>query len=509
MEFVTDLVAKRAELAPRRIAMIEPSPGGGIVGRHLTYGQLNERAARAAGALKHAGVKPGDRVGVLCRNRIAFFELLFGCAKLGAILVPLNWRMPAPELAQPIADANPRLLFAGMEDWNVARDACEAAGVMLIGFDDPGAHGYDARLEQAVPLEGRARWPANEPWYLLGTSGTTGRAKAVIQTPAMALVNAINIGQAIDIRRDDVTLNFLPLFHTAGINLHTLPVLMNGGAVVVTPGFDVETTLKFVEAGALTVFFGVPAVYQALAQHPRFETLELTGVRRWGCGGAPLADALAERFRERGAVVCNGFGMTETGPTVFIQDPATAPRKTGSVGRAQLLTQARVVDAKGIDVAPGEIGEIWIAGPGITPGYWNQPEATRAAITADGWLKTGDLGRRDPDGDMWIVGRIKEMYISGGENVYPAEVENVLAGHPDVIEAAIVGVADAQWGEVGKAYVLMRQGARLDAAALTRFCRARLAPFKAPKIFVPVADFPRTAAGKVIKDRLADLEAAQ
>lgn len=485
-----DITAKRADLTPDKVAMEEL-----VTGTRVTYAELDARAARAASLLTDEGVGAGDRVAILCRNRIEFFELLFACGKLGAILVPLNWRMPANELRPLIEDSAPRLAVCGAEDAATMTEAL-AGRTGLLSLDD----GYRERRDAAARHPGRLVWPAGETWYLLYTSGTTGLPKAVIQTYGMALVNAINIGRAIDLRNDDVTLNFLPLFHTAGINLHTLPALIAGGQVLVLPGFDADRMIALLAQNRLDSFFGVPAVYQELSLHPDFETVDLTGVRSWGCGGAPLPDVLIETYAKRGVQVCNGMGMTETGPTVFLMDPPSAAKKIGSVGKPQLLATIRIVDTDGNDVPQGETGELWISGPGVTPGYWDRSDVTAAAFSPDGWLKSGDLARQDADGYTYIVGRSKDMFISGGENVYPAEVENVLAEHPAILEAAVVGVPDERWGEVGRAYLLPRPEQTIpDDASLAAFCRERLAAYKAPKSFVAVSEFPRTAAGKIQK----------
>ncbi|TPW02231.1 MAG: fatty-acyl-CoA synthase, partial [Alphaproteobacteria bacterium] len=439
----------------------------------------------------------GDRVAVLCRNRIAFFEILFACAKRGVIMTPLSWRAPIAELAGLVADSAPRLLFFGAEEEETAAALDIPARIALDAAD-----GYEARIAAAKPLRGRDRWPADDCWYLIYTSGTTGAPKGVIQTYRMAMANYVNIRQAIDLRSDDVTLNFLPLFHTAGINLHTLPVFIAGGRSLIVPQFDADAMIELLASDRLDIFFGVPAVYQQLALHPRFDNVDLSRVRNWGCGGAPLPDVLVETYRKRGVRVCNGMGMTETGPTAFLVDAERAWDKIGSVGKPQILTAVRIVDADGVDVPDGDTGEVLFAGPNITPGYWNKPQETAAAIH-EGWLKSGDLARRDADGYYFIVGRSKDMYISGGSNVYPAEVENVLAEHPDILEAAVIGVPDERWGETGEAYLMLRPGhvAPPD-AEIQQFLRARLAPYKAPKRYVFVDDFPRTAAGKVQKHRL-------
>jgi fatty-acyl-CoA synthase len=496
---IPDITAQRAMLKPDSVAFRDLARG-----TTLTYRELENNVQSLAGLLRSAGVGEGDRIAVLCRNRVEFFELLFAAGKLGAILVPLNWRMPAGELAPLVDDAAPRFLFFGEEDRAVA-EQLGGSRTQRVGFDDASGEGYTALRENAEPFAGRDFWGGNDTWYLIYTSGTTGKPKAVIQTPAMALANYVNIRQAMAISGDDVCLNYLPLFHTAGINLVTLPTLIEGGENLVIPGFEVDEVVRLLADGALDTFFAVPAVYQQISLHPAFPSLDLGKVRNWGCGGAPMPDYLIEAYLERGARVCNGMGMTETGPTVFIMDPAMVDRKIGSVGKPQVLARVRLVGPDGKDVERGEEGELWFAGPGITPGYWGNPEATQDAFADGGWLKSGDIGRQDEDGFYYIAGRIKEMFISGGENVYPAEVENVLAAHPDILEAAVVAVPDDKWGEVGRAYVLGQPGREIPAAAdIIDYCRERLAPYKVPKEFVSVQDFPRTAAGKIQKHLLAD-----
>src|SRR5581483_9811185 len=342
-------------------------------------------------------------------------------------------------------------------------------------------------------------WPTDRIWYLLYTSGTTGRPKAVIQTVGMALANYVNVQQATGLGASDCTVNFLPLFHTAGINLHTLPLFLAGGTSTVLPKFEVGPLLDLIEQDRVSILFGVPAIYQALSLDPRFANAELTRVRHWGCGGAPLSETLIRTFLTKGVRVCNGMGMTETGPTVFLMDPPHAVEKIGSVGKPQLLSEVRLVDASGRDVKDGEQGELLFRGPNITPGYFNNPEATAAAIDRDGWLHSGDVGRRDADGYYYIVDRIKDMYISGGENVYPAEVEAVLTGHGAVLEAAVLGVPDERWGEVGHAVIGLRPGAACEAEEIRRFARTCLAAYKVPRHVTFVDDYPRTAAGKVQK----------
>ncbi|QAY77228.1 long-chain fatty acid--CoA ligase [Sphingosinicella sp. BN140058] len=487
-----DLLRKRAILTPDRVALEEIGSG-----RTLTYAALDARAGKVAGLLSAHGVGEGDRVAILCRNRIGFFELLFGCARIGAILVPLNWRMPPAELFHLLADCTPRLLF---HDDDAAPAASALAGAAAtINLDAE----FEALVAAAPDGPIRESWPADAIWYLIYTSGTTGRPRGVIYTRGMAVANFVNIGTAIDIAAADVTAAFLPNFHTAGINLHALPTLMQGGRVLILPGFDAEKIVALLEAERLDTMFAVPTVYQALLDHPRFAVAPLSRVRHWGCGGAPLPVRTALRCRDLGIRLCNGMGMTETGPTALLSSPADAWDRIGSVGKPQMLVRARIVDGAGNDVADGQVGELLFAGPAVTPGYWNDADETRAAFTDDGWLRSGDLARRDAEGFYYIAGRRKEMFISGGENVFPAEVEAVLALHPAVAEAAVTPVPDAQWGEVGCAFLCVANDAvRPSESELLAFCRARLAAYKVPKSFEFVAAFPRTAAGKVQKHLL-------
>ena len=489
---IPDLLAKRAALSPRKLALEEV-----ITGRRRTYAELDGAASRAAGLMAALGVRPGNRVAILCRNRIEFFELLFGCARLGAILVPLNWRMPARELEALLADAEPALLFCDGANAATAASLTKAPPSIDLDAD------YEPLLQAAMPHPGRPHWPPESTWYLLYTSGTTGEPKGVVYVYRMALANYVNIRSCIDLASTDTTASFLPVFHTAGINLHALPTLIAGGTVLLLEAFDADALVSLIRGRRIDTLFAVPTVYQSLLEHPRFAEAPLRHVRHWGCGGAPLPDCVVERYRELGVRLCNGMGMTETGPTAFLVDAGDAWARIGSVGKPQLLCSVRIVDGAGRDVPGGMVGELLFAGPGVTPGYWRNEAATRAAFTEDGWLRSGDLARRDADGFYYIAGRRKEMFISGGENVYPAEVENVLSAHPAVADAAVLSEPDARWGEVGRAFVQLAPAAAADEAELAAFCRQRLAAYKIPKDFVFVDDFPRTSAGKIQKHLIA------
>jgi fatty-acyl-CoA synthase len=497
-----DLAGHRARVTPDRPALEDLASGTAY-----SYRQLNEQAARfAAAACGSWGLQRGDRVAFLGHSRAEFFAMLFGCAKAGLILVPLNWRLAQPELEQLMDDCTPEVLIFGEEFTDSARRLKTSGHTRLIvnlnGKAGDCRH-YDADLASVEPdLAPHPDRDPDTPWYLLYTSGTTGRPKGVIQTFRMMMSNFLNIGLAVDLTGRDTLLNVLPLFHTAGINLYSSAVFLAGGCVLVARNFEPNQAMDVLEKRA-TIFFGVPAVYQGILEHPSFNGERLRHVRSWGCGGAPLALPVARRFVEEGIRVRTGMGMTETGPTVFLLDEADVLDKIGSVGRPQLLTEVRIVGTDGQDVAPGDPGELLIRGPNVTPGYWNRADATREAIEPNGWLHSGDVARRDEDGCYYIVDRWKDMFISGGENVYPAEVERVLVEHPAVSEVAVVGVADEKWGEVGKAFLCLKPDSEEPGSAdLNAWCRERLAGYKVPRHFRMMDELPRNALGKVTKQAL-------
>jgi fatty-acyl-CoA synthase len=477
-----DLAARRAGLAPDRTAFVDHGTG-----RDWTFGQVNEAADRLARGLIAQGFRPGQRLGVLSLNRAEFFVALFAAQKSGLILCPLNWRQPAAELA-PVA--------AMVDCRAVIHDAAQSALAATLNLPCFAMDDLPALDGPALPPH-RKGW--DEPWYLLFTSGTTGLPKAVIQTPRMALSSATNLSQALGLSAHDRTPCFLPNFHTAGINIYAMAVFLWGGITDILPRFSPDDLLELIAAGQVTQFFGMPAIYQAFSMHPGIDAAGLDRVRAFGCGGAPLAAPLIRFFADRGAIIRNGYGMTESGPSGFLIDEQAAITRIGSVGRPPLLTEARIDGLP--DASPGE-GELLLRGATITPGYFGDPKATAAAFTPDGWLRTGDVAARDTDGYYRIVDRIKDMYISGGENVYPAEVERVLAEHPAVLEVAVIGVPDPRWGEVGAAHLVPRPGQTPDPDSIAGWLRERIAAYKIPRHWRVVADLPRTAGGKVRKPDL-------
>jgi fatty-acyl-CoA synthase len=477
-------------------------------GRSFTYADLDRRADAMAAHLGSLGIGRGDRVAVLALNGVEYFDIQFACARTGSICVLLNWRLTVSELEYIVSDSSPMLL---VHDTSFAAAAaelqrrCSIATLLEIDGGRPDS-AYEAALAVHHGERGeREVLTHDDVVTIMYTSGTTGLPKGAMITHGMNFWNCVNLGIPAGVGLDTVHLNVLPLFHTGGLNCYSNPVLHAGGTVVILQQFEPGETLRVLgdPAHGITHFFGVPAPYQFMMQHPDFDTTDLSRLRIAGVGGAPCALAIMERWMERGVLLSQGFGMTETSPAAIFLDPGEALRKLGSTGKALMHTEFRVVNEAGDDCGADEVGELWVAGPHITPGYWNKPEATASAFEGR-WLKTGDAARVDDEGFVYIVDRWKDMYISGGENVYPAEVENVLYQIPGVAEAAVIGVPNDKWGEVGLAVLALAPGAHVDRASVVEHCVSRLAKFKVPNDIAIVDALPRNATGKVLKRELRD-----
>ncbi|MEQ1569182.1 MAG: long-chain fatty acid--CoA ligase [Myxococcota bacterium] len=468
-------LAAHARFRPDAEALVDLGTG-----RRWTYGRLYDDSLRWAAFLRDRGVVAGDRVAVLAANRGETFAVLFACAELGAVLFPVNWRLSQGELDWQVGHSTPRVVLADAANLSRARQ--------VIPLDaDPGDRRYSGPGTSA-----------DAPWQLMYTSGSTGRPKGALLTHGMMLHNAVNTELACDLRTDDATLTFTPLFHTGGMNCLSTPLFHRGGRVVLATAVDCDATFDGIARERITLLMGVPTIYQMLADHPGFGSADLSSVRDALCGGAPLPLPLLERYLDRGIPLRQGFGMTEVGPNCFSMPAARVREKLGSVGLPIHHIRVKVVDQSGAEVPTGEPGELWLAGPVVCGGYLDDPEASARSIDDQGWFHTGDVVSRDADGFVTVRGRIKEMFISGGENVYPAEVEAAIVQHPAVALAAVVGMPDAKWGEVGHAFVELQPGAAVDPQALSTFLQDRLARYKQPKRIV-VGPLPRTASGKIDK----------
>ena len=490
-----DWIAHHAHRRPKQLAINDLQTS-----RTFTYARLDKRIDQLAGALASRGISKGDRVALLAPNCAEYFELQFACGRLGAIMLPLNWRLTVPELAYILSDAEPTLLI---HDKAFAEQA-NALAKSLLEIDPESPDGaYERALSSAPKPPPPVPLTHDDIGMIMYTSDTTGHPKGAIITHGMVFWNAVNLGIPALISPQTVQLVILPLFHTGGLNCYANPVLHAGGTILIMRNFEPGLALDYISDPKLgiTHFFGVPAPYQFMMQHPKFRDADLSRLKISGVGGAPCALAILEGWAARGVALVQGWGMTETSPAGTMLDAADAIRKVGSAGKAMMHTAIRIVDEAGKDVAQGEIGELLIKGPNITPGYWNRPDATADAFT-DGWLHTGDACRIDDEGFVYIVDRWKDMYISGGENVYPAEVENVLFQLPQVADAAIIGVPNERWGEVGKAIIVRKSGQSLEEGDVIRHCLSRLAKFKVPQSVDFVDVLPRNATGKVLKREL-------
>jgi len=483
-------IRDRARTTPGRTAI-------DFDGRIVTYAELDDRSERLAGELLGAGLVRGDRVATLTGNSPEHVAVLFACAKAGFALVPLSRRLSAAELAYQLDDSEPAVLLVEDELAALADAALEQAEVRpsrrRIEDEPPPAGAVDVEVADDDPL------------FLIYTSGTTGKPKGALLTHANCFWTNLSFDLATGVSGDDVALQVLPQFHCGGWNVQPLLTWWKGGTVVLERSLDPARCLGLIEEKRVTTLMGVPAIYLFMAQEPAFEGADLSSVRRAVVGGAPMPEALLETWRGRGIEIVQGYGLTEAAPNVLCLPAEDAVRKQGYAGKPYPYVEVALRDpGSGALLDGAGEGELVVRGPNVFAGYWRNPEASAAAL-ADGWLLTGDLAHRDEEGYYRIAARLKDMYISGGENVYPAEVESVLHEHPAVADAAVVGVADERWGEVGIAAVVLAPGAAADQDELLEHCAGRLARFKVPREVRFVDELPRSGMGKVRKDELRGL----
>ena len=485
-----DPIATYAKSTPHRLAM-----GDVETGEEFSWQVLDQKInALANGLIGKFGARSAVRVATLTRNDPWMVILQFACIRAGAIFVPYNWRLATAEIEALMGDAEPSLMFHD-PDFTLPDYGCEFMPFEHISGlgDDPSAPAFEARAS------------VDEPATLLYTSGTSGRPKGVIVTEANCFWGNINFQLGSMVGHESVFLCDMPLFHTAGLYAAVRVPILAGGTVWISKGFDPQKTLARMADRdlAITHYFSVPQMATTLWNQPNFKPEMLQNLVMYVTGGAPNPKAQVERFANAGIMFSDGFGMSETGSNFAMpaNDPATIIRKAGSSGLPLMMVETRIVDEEGREVPTGETGELWVRGPSVTPGYWKQPELTAKAFE-DGWFKTGDAAIQDEEGFFYIVDRKKDMYISGGENVYPAEIERTLSELTDIGECAVIGVPDERWGEVGRAFVIPKPGATLDADAIIAHCRTRLAKFKVPASVVITDVIARTASGKVQKHLL-------
>ncbi|MCW2696034.1 MAG: Feruloyl-CoA synthetase [Modestobacter sp.] len=477
-------------------------------GTTTSHGAFARRVRRTASALAGLGVQAGDRVAWVSGNHPSALETLFACGQLGAIWVPVNGRLTAIEAEYVLRHSGASVVVHG-RDHGVIADALRdrLTGVRAWVAAEPPVHGgtpslpYEELLAAADEDQRDEPVTLDHPCLVMYTSGTTGRPKGAVLTHGNMTWNAVNQAMGMDLTADERTLALAPLFHIGGLNGTVNPTLLRGGCAVVVRGFDAAATLEVIEQQRVSSFFAVPTMLDAMSREPGFGTRDLSALRTIGAAGAPLPLPTLRTWLARGVTMQQAYGMTEAAPGCTVLDSADAQRKVGSAGKPLFFTDVRVLGPDGEDVAPGEVGEVVVQGPNVMAGYWDDPEQT-AAVLRDGWYHTGDAGSVDEEGFLYIRDRYKDMIISGGENVYPAEVESALLELPMVQEAAVIGVPDPTWGEVGLAVVVPTPGAAGDVEELRTALRARLAGFKMPRHFQFVSELPKTATGKIRKPDL-------
>ena len=507
--YIGDYLVRRAIYSPDKLAIVDT---GKTPELRLTYAEMNARANRLAHWLRDvAGVGYGDRVAILARDGVEHLDTFFACAKLGAIHTALNWRLHWRETAAILADTTPKLLIFSADFATAVTEfqhAPEAASVThyvhLDGEPVGGSLSFkEARLDSGEKAT-TAAVTEDTTAALIFTGGTTGLPKAAQVTHKMIAWNSLNT-IIHDLHHDDIYLNVFPLFHTGGLFVYTLPQVILGGTTILLRQFDPAQVLDLIARERVTVFAGVPTMYQLLTQAANWAEADLASLRFCTSGGAPLPVPLVQKYTaEKGIRFKQGFGMTEFGPGIFALAAEDAIAKAGSIGRPNFYVDARVVDEQNRPLGPNEVGELVLRGPSYCAGYFNNDEATRTAVDEDNWFHTGDLARHDDDWYFFIVDRKKDMFISGGENVYPAEIEKVLYEHTAVHMCAVIGVPDPKWGESGIACVVLKPGTEATADDLMQHMVDRLARYKVPRRVEIMKELPISGAGKILKRDLQE-----
>ncbi len=512
-----DILGERARLSPDAVALIHvPSR------RQFTYGELNRRALQCARVWTDlCSLQPGDRVCILSENRVEYVDAFWAAGKSGIILVPLGTRSTAHELHQILADCGPRCLMYSARYEKLAIELQQlVASEHLISLDAgesiPKALSYAEAIDRVRPDSLSTRLQPEDIFCLLYTSGTTGRPKGVMIPHRQIAWNAYNTVVSWQLRQSDRVQVYTPMYHAGGLTVFMTPLFAIGGSIVLHDGFDAAEVLRALLEYECTLLFGVPTIFKMFLDSPGFAALDLSHLRWCASGGAPLPLQLLRAYQERGLVFRQGYGLTEVGVNCFAMSDEDSLRKAGSIGKPMMFTEAKLLglrdnDPSGSQVATNtneggelEVGELCLRGPHVCRGYWNNPTATAKVLDRDGWFHTGDLARCDKDGFFYIAGRFKDMIISGGVNIYPAEIEKELLDHPAVAEVSVMGTTDEKWGEVPVAFVALKPGASTSDLELIEFLRSRISKIKLPRQVIFVEALPRNAYGKVLKLELQD-----
>ncbi|MAT57221.1 MAG: o-succinylbenzoate--CoA ligase [Ignavibacteriae bacterium] len=497
--FQVDWISKWAKYTPNKFFLREYNSS-----REWNFKEFNNAANHLADYLiSKVGLKKKDRLAVYSSNNAEYVLLFSACVKTGIILVPLNFRLAPRELDQLIDDADPKVLVYEEEyeeNFNRLKSVQESQVKLKISDISK----FFERKDETVADYVDSSIGENDSVMILYTSGTTGKSKGALITHKMLFWNAVNTSLRLDLNSSDHTQSFAPFFHTGGWNVLFTPFLHCGASHTLLTKFDAELILELMQNEKATILFGVPTMLQMMSDSGKFNKVDLSSVRYAIVGGAPMPIPLIEKWHSKGVYIRQGYGLTEVGPNVFSLHHDDAVKKKGSIGFPNFYFEVKLMNEKNEECGINEVGELWIKSPVVTPGYWRNEEATTNSIT-DGWFHTGDMMRYDEDGYFYVVDRKKNMYISGGENVYPAEVEKYLYTNPKIKEAAVIGVADEKWGEVGKAFIVLKENENSTESEFYEYCLGNLAKYKIPKYYQIMDELPRNEAGKIDKKVLLEL----
>lgn len=502
--WIGDWTGRRALLTPKREGLVD-----NIKKERYSFEEMDKRANQVARLLLDSGVQKGDRIGVYSKNRFDFLDILFASGKIGSILTPFNNRLTPPEIEYLISKTNPALIFYDPDlatQFDNLRSFLENKHIFVMGDkkvnSDPDL--YSNMSKRSTHAVERPAITLDDPYLIVFTGGTTGLPKGAILSHGLVFWNSVNTIVSWGLRPDDIQPLLFPLFHTGGINVLLIPFYHLGAKSIIMGDFDVDSTLEIIEDENCSIVIGVPTMFNMISESPKFSTTNFDSVRVFISGGAPCPVAIMEKYWKRGKILKMGYGLTEVGPNNFYLPESEVKRKPSSVGFPVFHCDMRVVDDNGNDVPTGNVGELILRGPHIFSGYWNEPEETVKTIEPNGWVHTGDLAMKDDEGFYFITGRKKDMFISGGENVYPTEIEELLYKHPSILEAAVVGIPHEKWGEVGKAVIVLKSGRSLSEEQILEYLGGKLARYKIPKYYEFREELPKSAAGKILKRELIE-----
>jgi fatty-acyl-CoA synthase len=487
-----DWLENRARLSPNKAAVIEEETN-----TVWTYKQLNDRATSLSHWLHKQGVKKGDRIALLAPNHISYFHLLFACGKIGAIFVPLNWRLSLQELSEILQDCTPKYIGIHLQFNEIYQQLPpnKPKPIFIEKLELP-------EISEPVPS---IEIHDTDPLAMIYTGGTTGKPKGVVLSHQTILWNGINTILSWGLTDQELTINYMPMFHTGGLNALCIPILMMGGTVVIGEAFTGEKAIQSINRYQCTIILLVPTMHHMLIQTEAFKISSFPSMKVFLSGGAPCPIQIYEAYQKKGLAFKEGYGLTEAGPNNFYITPEEAQIKRGSVGKPMLFNAIKLVRSDGHSAGPNEVGELLISGKHGFTHYWNNYEATNDTIQ-NGWISTGDLAKKDEQGFHYIVGRKKDMIISGGENIYPLEIEHWLAAHPAVDEVAVVGLPDEKWGEIVSAFLVLKDSAQIQEEELKAYCEVKFGRYKIPKQFIMLAELPKTHVGKIDKKALRQMQ---